>query len=53
MCRKPMPRIHMKYLDDMTAAEVINVKKQLIANPNNNPVRPLQYHDKIPSAGSS
>ena len=44
--RKPMPRIHMKYVDDMTAAEAINLKKQLIANPNTNPVRPLQYHDR-------
>ena len=44
--RKPMLRIHMKYVDNMTAAEAINLKKQLIANPNTNPVRPLQYHDR-------
>jgi hypothetical protein len=44
--RKPMSRIHLKYIDNMTAAEAINLKKELIKNPNTNAVRPLQYHDR-------
>ena len=36
----------MKYVDDMTAAEAINLKKQLVKNPNSNPARPLQYHER-------
>ena len=40
--RKPMPRIHMKYVDDMTAAEAINLKKQLLKNPNCNPANTLR-----------
>ena len=36
----------MKYVDDMTAAEAINLKKQLVKNPNCNPARPLQYLER-------
>ena len=41
-----MPRIHLKYIDDMTIAESINLKQKLIPNPNLNPTRPLQYHER-------
>ena len=30
--RKPMRNIHLKFVDDMTVAESVNLKKQLIAN---------------------
>ena len=35
--RTPIPRIHMKYVDDMTQAEAINLRDCLISNPNPNP----------------
>ena len=44
--RGPMPRIHLKYMDDMTVAEAIHLKKKVIVNPNPNPPRPLQYHER-------
>ena len=44
--RIPMPRIHLKYVDDMTVAEALNLKKKLIPNPNNNLPRPVQYHQR-------
>ena len=44
--RKPMDKIHLKYIDDMTAAVSINLKEKLIPNPDPNPIRPLQYHDR-------
>ena len=44
--REPMPRIHLKYIDDMTVAEAINLKQQLVINPDPNPPRPLQYHER-------
>ena len=44
--RKPMPRIHLKYVDDMTVAEALNLKKKLIVNPDPHPPRPLQYHQR-------
>ena len=44
--RGPMPRIHLKYIDDMTVAESLNLKKVLIENPDNNPSRPIQYHKR-------
>ena len=44
--RKPMDKIHLKFIDDMTAAESINLKKNLLPNPNQNPDRPLRYHDR-------
>ena len=42
--RKPMDNIHMKFIDDMTVAESIHLKEQLIENPD--PVHPLQYHER-------
>ena len=42
--REPIKRIHMKWIDDMTAAESIHLKENLISNPN--PVQPFQYHER-------
>ena len=40
--RKSMKNIHLKFVDDMTVAESVNLKKQLIANPDVNQSRPLE-----------
>ena len=42
--RQPIKKIHMKWIDDMTAAESIHLKEKLIWN--TNPVQPLQYHER-------
>ena len=44
--RKPMKNIHLKFVDDMTVAESLNLKKQLVPNPNINQGRPLEYHNR-------
>ena len=44
--RKPMEKIHLKFIDDMTAAESINLRDKLIRNPDPDPMRPLNYHDR-------
>jgi hypothetical protein len=44
--RKIMPRIHMKFVDDLTLAEAVNVKECVVPNPDPNPPRPLAYHDR-------
>ena len=44
--RKPMKKIHLKFIDDMTAAESINLKEKLINNPEQNPIRPLNFHER-------
>ena len=41
-----MPNIHMKFVDDMSCAQSLNIKNCLIPNPNPNPARPLNYHDR-------
>ena len=41
-----MPRIHLKYVDDMKVAEALNLKKKLIVIPDAHPPRPLQYHQR-------
>ena len=44
--RGPMPKIHLKYIDDMTIAEALDLKKALTGNPDPEPERPLQYHER-------
>ena len=44
--RRPLPNIHLKYVDDMSLAQSLNLKECLISNPNPNPARPLAYHDR-------
>ena len=43
--RKPLTNIHLKYIDDLSLAQAINLKECLINNPDPNPPRPLSYHD--------
>ena len=42
--RKPIESIHMKYVDDMSLAQAINLPDGLIPNPN--PPRPFEHHDQ-------
>ena len=42
--RTPLPNIHMKYVDDLSYAQSINLKESLTDNPN--PVLPTTYHDR-------
>ena len=44
--RKPLQYTHMKYVDDMSMMQSINLKETLIPNPVSNPPRPLAYHDR-------
>ena len=44
--RKPLENIHLKYIDDLSMAQAINLKECLITNPEPNPPRPLSYHDR-------
>ena len=44
--RSPVPHIHMKYVDDLSLAQSLNLKECLITNPDPNPPRPLAYHDR-------
>ena len=44
--RTLIPKIHLKYVDDMTEAVAINLKHFIIPNPDTNPPRPLAYHDR-------
>ena len=41
-----MEKIHLKFIDDMTMAESINLKASLIKNPEVNPPRPFNYHER-------
>ena len=44
--RSPLSNTHLKYIDDMTLAEAINLKRALIPNPDPCPPQPLAYHDR-------
>ena len=44
--RKIIPNLHLKYVDDLTLAEPINVKESVSPNPDPNPPRPLAYRDR-------
>ena len=44
--RRPIPNIHMKYVDDISLAQSLNMKECVVTNPDPNPVLPLQYHDR-------
>ena len=37
---------HMKYVDDLSLVQSLNLRECLIPNPEPNPVRPLAYHDR-------
>ena len=44
--RTPIKNTHMKYVDDLSLAQSLNLKNCLIPNPDPNPARPLAYHDR-------
>ena len=44
--RKPLPNTHMKYVDDLSLVQSLNLREALIPNPAPNPPRPLAYHDR-------
>ena len=44
--RKPMPSIHLKFIDDLSVAESLSLKKQLIPNPDTNQPRPLEFRNR-------
>ena len=44
--RTPMRHTHMKYVDDLSLAQSLNLREKLISNPDPNPPRPLAYHDR-------
>ena len=41
-----METIHLKFIDDLSVAESLNLKKQLVKNPDMNQPRPLNFHDR-------
>ena len=44
--RTKMPNIHLKFVDDLTLAETLNLKDCLVPNPDTNQPYPLAYHDR-------
>ena len=44
--RKPIKNIHLKYIDDLSLAEALNLKESLLENPDINPPRPFTFHDR-------
>ena len=44
--RKPQQNIHLKYIDDLSMAEAINLREKLVENPDPNPSRPFTFHDR-------
>ena len=44
--RKPIKNIHLKYIDDLSLAEALNLKESLVDNPDINPPRPFTFHDR-------
>ena len=44
--RKPMESIHLKYIDDLTVAQSLSLKNQLVLNSDNEKERPLDYHNR-------
>ena len=44
--RTPLENIHMKYVDDLSLAQAVNLKECLLRNPNPYPPRPFSYHDR-------
>ena len=44
--RQSMKTIHLKFIDDMTIAEAIELRRQLVPNPDIDQPRPVNYHDR-------
>ena len=41
-----MTNAHMKYVDDLSLVQSLNLRECLVPNPDPNPARPLAYHDR-------
>ena len=41
-----MENIHLKYIDDLTVAQSLSLKNQLVLNSDNEKERPLDYHNR-------
>ena len=39
-------KIHLKYVDDLSLGESINLRENLVDNPDPNPQRPFTFHDR-------
>ena len=54
--RRPIMKAHMKFVDDITILEAVNIKEKVIKDPNPNPVQPTTYHARtghfLPPAAS-
>ena len=44
--RKAIEKIHLKFIDDMTVAEAIDLKAKLTTNPDTDAPRPVPYNDR-------
>ena len=44
--RTPLEKVHMKYVDDLSLAQAINLKECLVINPDPKPEAPFSYHDR-------
>ena len=44
--RKPLGNLHLKYVDDLSYLTSIHLKQKLIVNPDQNPSRPLTFHNR-------
>ena len=44
--RTPIPNIHMKYVDDISLAQSLNMKDCVVTNPDPSPTLPPTYHDR-------
>ena len=44
--RKPMEKVHMKYVDDLSLAVSLDLKQNLVQNPDQNPERPLTFRNR-------
>ena len=44
--RRPLQSTHLKYIDDLSLVEAINLKEKLMGNPDPNPPRPFTFLDR-------
>ena len=44
--RKPIRKKHLKYIDDLSYLTSLDLKTKLKSDPNPNPMRPLNFHDR-------
>ena len=44
--RKPLNKLHLKYVDDLSFLTSLDLKKSLVENPDVHPARPVNYHNR-------